>query len=264
MTTQGYCCQAHHMTALRETPSHRPPVLLVHGWAGSFDRTWVRGGLVDLLRDTGRDVLAFDLPGHGAATKSHDPADYADLASSVFARLDASSGATDAVTSSAANTRTQPVDAIGFSLGAITLLAAVVRAPERFNRVVLAGIGDGVFLPHDPRRTEKILAGLEGRSAPDDLTARIFGKIGNEAHNDPLALAAVLRRPRQEPFTKDQLAAVTCEMLIAIGDKDFSQPATQLAAAFRRARLKTLTGVDHFRTPESFDFIDAVLDFLES
>ncbi|NDF82102.1 MAG: hypothetical protein EB130_02935, partial [Actinobacteria bacterium] len=127
-----------------------------------------------------------------------------------------------------------------------------------------AGIGDGVFLPHDPRRTEKILAGLEGRAAPDDLTARIFGKIGNEAHNDPLALAAVLRRPRQEPFTKDQLAAVTCEMLIAIGDKDFSQPATQLAAAFRRARLKTLTGVDHFRTPESFDFIDAVLDFLES
>ncbi|NCV97117.1 MAG: alpha/beta fold hydrolase [Acidimicrobiia bacterium] len=244
MTTQGYCCQAHHMTALRETPSHRPPVLLVHGWAGSFDRTWVRGGLVDLLRDTGRDVLAFDLPGHGAATKSHDPADYADLASSVFARLDASSGATDAVTSSAANTRTQPVDAIGFSLGAITLLAAVVRAPERFNRVVLAGIGDGVFLPHDPRRTEKILAGLEGRAAPDDLTARIFGKIGNEAHNDPLALAG--------------------EMLIAIGDKDFSQPATQLAAAFRRARLKTLTGVDHFRTPESFDFIDAVLDFLES
>ncbi|MEK0443191.1 MAG: hypothetical protein RL507_44, partial [Actinomycetota bacterium] len=113
------------MTALRETPSHRPPVLLVHGWAGSFDRTWVRGGLVDLLRDTGRDVLAFDLPGHGTAAKSHDPADYADLASSVFTRLDASSGATDAVTSSAANTRTQPVDAIGFSLGAITLLAAV-------------------------------------------------------------------------------------------------------------------------------------------
>jgi len=249
MTTQGYCCQAHDMTAPRATPPDRPPVLLVHGWAGSFDRTWVRGGLVDLLRDAGRDVLAFDLPGHGTATKSHDPADYADLAASVFDRLDAT---------------TLPVDAVGFSLGAITLLAAVAREPQRFNRVVLAGIGDGVFLPHDPRRTEKILSGLEGRAEPDDLTARIFGKIGNEAHNDPLALAAVLRRPRQEPFTKSQLAAVTCEMLIAIGDKDFSQPATQLAAAFRRAHLTTLTGVDHFRTPESFDFIDAVLNFLDS
>jgi hypothetical protein len=108
------------------------------------------------------------------------------------------------------------------------------------------------------------LAGLEGRAAPDDLIARIFGKIGNEAHNDPLALAAVLRRPRQEPFTKSQLAAVPCEMLIAIGDRDFSQPATQLAAAFHRARLTTLAGVDHFRTPESFDFIDAVLNFLDS
>lgn len=237
------------MTASRATPSSRPPVLLVHGWAGSFERTWVRGGLVDLLRDAGRDVLAFDLPGHGTATKSHDPADYADLASSVFARLDAT---------------TLPVDAVGFSLGAITLLAAVSREPQRFNKVVLAGIGDGVFLPHDPRLTEKILAGLEGRAAPDDLIARIFGKIGNEAHNDPLALAAVLRRPRQEPFTKSQLAAVPCEMLIAIGDRDFSQPATQLAAAFHRARLTTLAGVDHFRTPESFDFIDAVLNFLDS
>ncbi|NBR92976.1 MAG: alpha/beta hydrolase, partial [Actinobacteria bacterium] len=45
-------------------------MLLVHGWAGSFERTWVRSGIVDLLRDAGRDVLDFDLPGHGAAAKS--------------------------------------------------------------------------------------------------------------------------------------------------------------------------------------------------
>lgn len=249
MTSQGYCCHSHDMTSTAADSRRKPPVLLVHGWAGSFERTWVRGGFVDLLRDAGRSVPEFDLPGHGTATKSHEPADYADMASSVFARLDAT---------------TLPVDAVGFSLGAITLLAAVVREPQRFNKVVLAGIGDGVFLSHDPRRTEKILAGLEGRADPDDLTARIFGKIGNEAHNDPRALAAVLRRPRQEPFTEAQLAAVPCEMLIAIGDKDFSQPATQLAAAFPRARLVTLTGVDHFRTPESFDFIDAVLAFLDA
>ena len=46
---------------------------------------------------------------------------------------------------------------------------------------------------------------------------------------------------------------------MAIGDKDFSAPATRLAAAFPNGRLVTLKGVDHFRTPESMEFIDLVI-----
>jgi pimeloyl-ACP methyl ester carboxylesterase len=220
-------------------------VLLVHGWAGSFDRTWKRSGLVDLLADAGRTVLPYDLPGHGSATKSHDPNEYRDLAGDVLARVGA-----------------QPVDAVGFSLGAITLLRALIRSPQSFNKVVLAGIGDGVFFPHDPARSERILSGLEGRAEPGDVTARIFGKIGNESHNDPLALAAVLRRPREDPMTTAQLAAVTNRMLLVLGDKDFSAPADKLVAALPNAKLLSLKGIDHFRTPESFEFIDAVLEFL--
>lgn len=220
-------------------------VLLVHGWAGSFDRTWKRSGLVDLLADAGRTVLPYDLPGHGAATKSHDPNDYRDVAGDLLARVGA-----------------QSVDAVGFSLGAITLLRALIRSPQSFNNVVLAGIGDGVFFPHDPARSERILSGLEGRAEPGDITARIFGKIGNESHNDPLALAAVLRRPREEPMTTEQLAKVTNRVLVVLGDKDFSAPADKLVAALPNATLLSLKGIDHFRTPESFEFIDAVLAFL--
>ena len=221
------------------------PVLLVHGWAGSFDRTWKRSGLVDLLADAGRTVLPYDLPGHGTATKSHDPNDYRDVAGDLLARVGA-----------------QSVDAVGFSLGAITLLRALIRSPQSFNNVVLAGIGDGVFFPHDPARSERILSGLEGRAEPGDITARIFGKIGNESHNDPLALAAVLRRPREEPMTTEQLAKVTNRVLVVLGDKDFSAPADKLVAALPNATLLSLKGIDHFRTPESFEFIDAVLAFL--
>lgn len=220
-------------------------VLLVHGWAGSFDRTWKRSGLVDLLADAGRTVLPYDLPGHGTATKSHDPNDYRDLAGDLLARVGA-----------------QSVDAVGFSLGAITLLRALIRSPQSFNNVVLAGIGDGVFYPHDPARSERILSGLEGRAEPGDVTARIFGKIGNESHNDPLALAAVLRRPREDPMTAEQLATVNNRVLVVLGDKDFSAPADRLVAALPNAKLLSLKGIDHFRTPESFEFIDAVLAFL--
>lgn len=220
-------------------------VLLVHGWAGSFDRTWKRSGLVDLLSDAGRTVLPYDLPGHGTATKSHDPNDYRDVAGDLLARVGA-----------------QSVDAVGFSLGAITLLRALIRSPQSFNNVVLAGIGDGVFYPHDPARSERILSGLEGRAEPGDVTARIFGKIGNESHNDPLALAAVLRRPREDPMTAEQLATVNNRVLVVLGDKDFSAPADRLVAALPNAKLLSLKGIDHFRTPESFEFIDAVLAFL--
>lgn len=39
----------------------------------------------------------------------------------------------------------QPVDAIGFSLGARTLLALALDHPDRFRRIVLAGVGDNLF-----------------------------------------------------------------------------------------------------------------------
>lgn len=238
------------------TDTKTPPVLLVHGWAGSFDRTWMRSGIVDLLADTGRTVVPYDLPGHGTATKSHDPDDYRDLAGDLLARVGASTVGASTVGTVGV------VDAVGFSLGAITLLRALIRSPQSFNKLVLAGIGDGVFFPHDPARSERILSGLEGRAEPGDITARIFGKIGNESHNDPLALAAVLRRSREEPMTNEQLAAVHNRVLVVLGDKDFSAPADKLAAALPNATLHSLKGIDHFRTPESFEFIDAVLAFL--
>lgn len=222
------------------------PIVLLHGWAGSFAHTWQRSGLVDLLQDAGRRVLPYDLPGHGSAEKSHDPATYARLPEQFLAHL-----GDQAV-----------VDAVGFSLGAITLLHALVAAPHRFGRVILAGIGDGVFQPHEPQNSERILAGLEGRSEAGDITARIFGKIGNESHNDPKALAAVLRRPRTDPVTHEQLTAIPQPVLVVLGDKDFSRPADRLAGALPNARLLTLKGIDHFRTPDTYEFIDAVLEFL--
>ncbi len=226
------------------------PVLLVHGWAGSFAHTWERSGVVELLREAGRTVVAYDLPGHGSATKPHDPTQYADLAGHLLAHVEQhGSPSFDG-----------GIDAVGFSLGAITLLRAMSTKPDAFGTIILAGIGDGVFSPHDPSRSERILAGLEGRADPGDLTARIFGKIGNEAHNDVQALAAVLRRPREEPLTQESLAAITNPVIVALGDQDFSGPATRLSAALPNARLVTLKGIDHFRTPESFDFIDLVVN----
>jgi pimeloyl-ACP methyl ester carboxylesterase len=222
------------------------PVVLVHGWGGSFESTWERSGFTALLADAGRDVIGVDLLGHGTAPKPHDPAAYADLGHRIVEALPAA-----------------PVDAVGFSLGALTLLRTAIAAPERFHRLVLAGIGRNVF-ERDDAATARILAGVEGTADSADNLARLFGQYARIEGNDALALAAVLRRPEPGRITSADLARITCPVLVALGDHDFAQPADALVAALPDARYVVLRNTDHFATPESFAFIDAVLDFLDA
>ena len=222
------------------------PVILVHGWGGSFEATWQRSGFTELLRDAGREVVGVDLLGHGTAPKPHEPGAYADLTARVLAALPDT-----------------PVDAVGFSLGAITLLRIAVAQPQRFRRLVLAGIGQTLF-DDDTTGTERIIAGLEGTRSPDDNIARLFAQYGNQPGNDLAALTAVMKRPRGVPFTPELVASASCATLVVIGDKDFAGPGDALADALPCATLKVLRNVDHFATPESFGFIDATLEFLDA
>ena len=241
------------------------PVVLVHGWGGSFASTWERSGFTALLADAGRDVIGVDLLGHGTAPKPHDPAAYTDLSSRI---VDALPGT--------------PVDAVGFSLGALTLLRTAIAAPERFHRLVLAGVGRNVF-ERDDAATARILAGVEGTageavdeyagqavdeeaegSAGEDTLARLFGQYARIEGNDALALAAVLRRPDPHPITPADVARVSCPVLVVLGDHDFAQPADALVDALPDARYVALRNTDHFATPESFAFIDAALGFLDA
>lgn len=228
------------------------PVVLVHGWGGSFEATWQRNGFTELLRDAGRPVIGIDLLGHGSAPKPHDPEAYADLTERIVAALPPNLGDDDAA-----------VDAIGFSLGAITLLRLATRQPTRFRKLVLAGIGRNVVEPDDDNRGERIVAAIEGRGDAADTGAQVFAQYAHQPGNDPLALAAIMRRPRQA-FTADELAAVTCSTLVIIGDKDFAGPGEPLVDALPNATLKTLRNLDHFATPESFGFIDAALQFIDA
>ena len=221
-------------------------VVLVHGWGGSFHSTWKAPGVTDILADLGFDVRGVDLLGHGSAEKPHDPEAYADLAGYLADRLPS-----------------EPHIAVGFSLGALTLLRVVAAQPHQFLGVCLAGIGNGVFEPPKPEEAERILAGLEGRADPDDNIARLFAQYAASSDNDALALAAVLRRPPATRVTREQCASFDRPVLVAIGDKDFAAPADALASAFPSAELAVLPRTDHFATPNSFEFIDALVRWLE-
>lgn len=218
-------------------------LVLLHGFGSSFDHNWRQTGWVDILADFGVAVPAIDLPGHGSSSPLTDPADYGDVDEEVRRALPA-----DGL-----------IAGVGFSAGAELLLRLAVAEPERFDRIVLLGLGDNAFEPGDPAA---LVSALEDSEEPEDVRARLFRRLARSAGNDPRALSAFLRRPRQS-LTEEGLSRLHCPVLVVLGDRDWVGPADRLMAALPSASLVTLAGVDHFATPSDFGAIDATVKFLD-
>lgn len=222
------------------------PIALIHGFATSFLRTWKDNAWVDLLTDAGREVIPVDLLGHGTADKPHDPSAYAELEDHALAQLP-----------------TSPIDAVGFSMGARTLLYLAATNPGRFQRLVVAGVGRNLF-ERDEDHGRSILAGVAGEAPPEDPVGRHFGDLARAPDQDVDALLALMQRPAGIGISAELLAAIEIPVLVVLGDEDFAGPADLLMDALPNAELVTLRGVDHFSTPKDFGFIDAALGFLDA
>ena len=209
-----------------------PPVVLLHGFATSTERTWREPGWFDLLKDARRRAFGIDLLGHGEADKPTDPADYDDLVSPVMTQFPET-----------------PADVVGYSLGARTALQVAMQHPERVNRLVLAAVGRNLV-----DSDEQALAGH---------AAEHFESLITTPGNDADALRACISRERR-PFTADDLSMVRVPCLIIIGSDDFAGPAEPLAEMLPDAKVKVLPGIDHFGLPKQFSFIDAALEFIDA
>jgi pimeloyl-ACP methyl ester carboxylesterase len=216
-------------------------VVLVHGFATDSARTWGENGWLDLLSDVGRTPLAIDLLGHGTSDKPHDPEAYAAMEQLVVDQLP-----------------DEPVDAIGFSLGARVLLTIACDQPERFERLVLTGVGANLFRTEG---SDVIVRAIRGDGDPANPVVQYFSGLADHPSADREALAACMQSPRP-PLTPERVATATVSTLVVIGDKDFAGPGEPLAEALPDARLVTLRNVDHFATPKDFGCLDAALDFL--
>ena len=222
----------------------QPPVLLVHGFASSFERNWREPGWVDILHDEGLEVMGLDLLGHGTADKPHDPAAYSDMTSAIESALPTAG----------------QVDAVGFSLGGQLLLKLASEQPHRFRRLVIGGVGDNMFRDGDPEPAARAIETGEA-SEGDPAVAQAFSVFARAPGNDALALAACLRRPKSS-VGEAALAGVEVPVLVVLGDQDFAGPAERLLAALPDARLVSLVAADHFGTPKDFRFIEATVDVL--
>jgi pimeloyl-ACP methyl ester carboxylesterase len=221
-------------------PGTPDSIVLLHGFASSFDHGWKQTGWVDILSDFDCTAPEIDLPGHGTSPRPRDPEAYADVEGEVLAHLP----------------EVVPA-AVGFSAGGDLLLRMALADPGRFERIVLLGVGDNVFERSDPAT---IVGALESEEEPEDVQARLFRRLAESAGNDRSALSAFIRRPR-EPLSAGDLSSVPCPVLVVLGTRDFIGGADRLVEALPSGSLVTLAGVDHFSTPSDFGAIDATLKF---
>jgi pimeloyl-ACP methyl ester carboxylesterase len=110
-----------------EHPGVGPTIVGLHGMSSSR-ASEDRSGYFDwsALSASGRRIVRYDARGHGRSTGRDVPDDYTwpRLADDLLALLDVVSP-------------DEPVDAYGASMGASTLLYAVLKRPDRFRRLAL-------------------------------------------------------------------------------------------------------------------------------
>lgn len=230
-----------------------PPVILVHGFASSLHGNWRATGVVDALVGAGRQAVALDCRGHGRSEKPHDPEAYAGTAMA------------DDVTALMDHMGIARADLIGYSMGGFIAASLMVREPERFNSVILSGVGDARMLNQGGR--ERATAIAEAMEAPDktsvkDASARAFREFAELSGNDLRALAAMQRSAGRGWFDPGKLREVALPVMVLVGEADtLVGPADGLAAAIPGAKLVKVPG-DHLTAPLQPEFRRAIVDFL--
>jgi len=223
------------------------PIVLVHGFASHYRLNWVGTRWEETLTNAGFRIIGLDCRGHGASDKPHDPHAYAaaTMAGDVRGLLD--------------HLNLERADYLGFSMGARIGLQAVLDFPERWRKVVLAGLGTRGAIDESASIARAFRGGK-----PDTAVAESFFKFASgHRGNDLEALAACIEGPAPN-LDPARLAAIKTPILVVIGERDeLVSGAEDLAAEIPTSRLVTVPGRDHLGTVPAREFKDATLAFLD-
>lgn len=227
------------------------PILLIHGFASSHVFNWVNPSWIRTLTDAGRRTIALDNRGHGQSEKLYRPEDYASDVMAEDARrlLDALA--------------LQRADVMGYSMGARIGAFLALDHPGRVRSLILGGLGDhlveGVGLPLG------IADAMEAASI-DELTdpqQRTFRAFADQTRSDRAALAACIRGSRQT-LRPDEVAAIHCPTLVAVGTRDpMAGDPHRLAALFPKGEALDIPNRDHMLAVGDKVFKAGALAFLE-
>jgi pimeloyl-ACP methyl ester carboxylesterase len=193
-------------------PGGQPPLLLSHGF-GESSVMW-RPNIAALAAD--RQVITWDLRGHGRSDSPDDPAQYSHAAcvGDIAALLDAV-GATRAVIG-------------GLSLGGFLSLAFGLQRPERVAGLVLCDTGPGFRNDQARQRWNDRAFALADRLERDGLAAlggpgdADHGHRADPGHRSARGLARAARGLLAQPDGRviEALASVRGPVLVLVGARD--------------------------------------------
>jgi len=203
-----------------------PAVVLIHGFTGTIERSWVNTGVLPGLARDYR-VVAIDLRGHGHSDKPHDAAAYDELGEDVIRLLD--------------HLRIEHAHAVGYSLGGIILARLLVAHPQRFRSAVLGGAAYRRSRGADSDRAaeeaaREIEAGLYRAlivsTAPTDEPPPSEEAIRARSREiaasaDVKAHAALMRARRALLVSDAEIARVRVPSLAVVGSADPALPRIQ-------------------------------------
>lgn len=212
-----------------------PPLVLMHGWAGS-SKDWELFGYAEALKQTYR-LIMIDARGHGESDKPHeeDAYDLETQAGDIVAVLDALG--------------IEKAHYFGFSMGATIGWALATFAPDRFASLTLLGDAPGSFVPTTSVANMRTL-GADGFAKMVAGYLSTFGASESDvynayASNDPEALVAAAYASAAEDFGPD-LAGMNLPMQLVAGRFDDDYAAMKSAASMLLdASFVEIPGQDH-------------------
>ncbi len=227
------------------------PVVLLHGFTGSYARHWEAPGVIAALEGAGYRVIAMDCRGHGQSGKPHDATQYGlEMVQDVVRLLD--------------HLHIDRTHLVGYSMGGEIALQFAVRYPARLKTVAVLGAG---WVGEDTGPIRTLMNDMADGFAKKDATALVRGVTSNGqdgsslsaaeitaasqalfARNDADALAACARAMTTLfEIPKDRLLAVTLPMLAMVGDHDVANAdgVKQLKTVVRGLEVVELAGANH-------------------
>ncbi|MCV0369060.1 alpha/beta hydrolase [Filomicrobium sp.] len=229
---------------------HGPPILLVHGFASNVAMNWAATNWLTTLTKAGRRVIAIDNRGHGQSEKLYDTAQYgAPLMAEDCRRL-------------LDHLQIERADVMGYSMGARICAFLALAHPTRVHAAIFAGLGFNMV--RGMAGTGPIAHALEADSIDDvaNPTARTFRAFAEQTKSDLKALAACIRSSRA-PITREDIARISCPVLVAVGSDDvIGGSAVELAKLIPGAEAYEIAGRDHMKAVGDAGYKKAVLEFL--
>lgn len=249
-------CKSDGLSIYYEVYGTGRPIILVHGWGSSIQRNWHDTGWISTLKPH-RQVIAFDVRGHGRSEKPHDQQlySYANMADDVLAVMD--------------HLDLTTADYLGYSMGAFMGVYLLGRKSDRFTSMIMGGIGDET--PESARACEEIAEALRADD-PSKIKSRLGVLYRSYAASDPnndleaLAVSALQMWPEGYPVRLGGpgLEKTSVPVLIVNGadDHPYVDSDEKLAAVIPNAKLLTVPRANHLTLVPHREFKKAVVAFV--